>query len=256
MDGGCRLVQATAKQTGSTICPSSQKQTLCYPPYAENCSTPDLRESQATPVDALTVSGGSNETHNLHRHPRNALLGADHGLGDAAMKPPAIWYQEQDLSQHYMRRTDRPWEEGVSRGQVRCIESAYKDGLHFGTSNIYTTYSVIADNRMSKGRCYGMRLMDCLELCRTDLATCFDVYSPRSIVAAAFCVFVKPDTVYVSGWSHIEGVLPFSPVPFLCKGIFDWCAANNFTTLDIGIGGDPGLDAFKERLAFKKGVPC
>ena len=169
------------------------------------------------------------------------------------MKPPAIWYAEQDLSKHYMRRTDRPWEEGVSRGQLRCLKDAEDSELRFVDGSVFSAYAVIADNRMSKGRIYGMRLLDCLALTSHNKAKSFTVYAPASIVAAAFCVLVKPDVCYVSGWSHIEGVLPFSPVPFLCKGIYEWCAANGFTTMDIGIGGDPGLDAFKIRLGFRLG---
>lgn len=164
---------------------------------------------------------------------------------------PAEWYAQQDLNRHYMRRTNRPFEEGVSRGQLRCITEAKRAGLHFGIADVYSTYAIIADNRMSKGRSYGMRLMDCIELRRSGKAICFDVYSPMAHVAAAFCVFVKPDVCYISGWSHIDGILPFSPIPFLCAKIFEWCKNSSIDTLDIGIADEPSLVEFKRRLAFR-----
>ena len=170
------------------------------------------------------------------------------------MKPPAEWYREQDLSKHYMRRTDRPFEEGVSRGQLRRIAKCESAGISFGTANVHEAYSIIADNRMRKGRFYGMRLHSCALLQSTGYGYCFKVHREGYFPdAAAFCVKASDSAVYVSGWADSEGTEGYSPVCLLARGIYQWCQQNCFTTLDIGIGGDPGLDAFKERLGFRLG---
>lgn len=74
--------------------------------------------------------------------------------------------------------------------------------------------------------------------------------------AVAFCVVVGHNVLYISAWANTAASEKLSPVTLLCKGIHNWCAANGFDTLDIGIGGNEGLNRFKESLAFKLGVPC
>ena len=168
------------------------------------------------------------------------------------MKPPAIWYAEQDLSQHYMRRTDRPFEEGVSRGQLRCIGACNDAQLGFFEDDLYKCYAVIADNRMRKGRQYGIGLRDWMDLYSNNQGKCFSVTTPLGIpYAAALCVPVSDETCYISAWGDIDKVDNLSPVTFLCKGLYLWLRQHGFSTMDIGIGGDPGLDDFKRRLGFR-----
>lgn len=165
---------------------------------------------------------------------------------------PSEWYAKQDLSKHYMRRTDRPFEEGVSRGQLRCLKSAKDDALIGGMTDVLSAYAVISDNRMAKGRAYGMRLRDCLDLAQANMAKCFHVYSVAGIEAAAFCVLIKPNICYVSGWANIHGSsLPYSPIPFLAKKIYEQCAFDGIDIMDIGIADELNLIEFKERLGFK-----
>ena len=134
------------------------------------------------------------------------------------MKPPAEWYREQDLSKHYMRRTDRPWEEGVSRGQLRCISACRDAQLGCFEDDLYKCYSVIADNRMRKGRAYGIGLRDWVDLYSSGAGKCLSVVTPTLIpYAAALCVQVSPTVLYVSAWGDIEKVDNLSPVVFLCK---------------------------------------
>ena len=166
------------------------------------------------------------------------------------MKPPAEWYREQDLSKHYMRRTDRPFEEGVSRGQLRRIAKC-EESLMFVRSEISLCYPIINANRIAKGRTYGMTWAD-LQSISGDVL-CWHIYSPSwdLIHAAAICVRINPSTIYCSAWGHASGLNKLSPVTFLAKGIYNYCTANGFSTMDIGVGGDPGLDIFKRRLGFR-----
>ena len=166
------------------------------------------------------------------------------------MKPPAEWYAEQDLSKHYMRRADRPWEEGVSRGQLRRIAKCEATGMVFGKCDIVIAYTYVEENRLDKGRKYGMTFKDWEALERIP-STAYSFSLEPDHAAVALCVVVSSTVLYVSGWSHRRGYDNLSPVCLLAKGIYNYCAANGFTTLDIGIGGDPGLDSFKRRLGFR-----
>lgn len=168
------------------------------------------------------------------------------------MIPPAEWYAQQDRTKHYMRRTNRPFEEGVSRGALRSIGTCNDAQLGFFPEEFYKCYAVVADNRMRKGRKYGIGLRDWLDLYGSGEGMCFAAISPTCIpYAAALCVRVAPRVLYVSGWGDIAGVDNLSPVTFLCKGLYQWCRQNGFETLDIGIAGDdPGLAEFKRRLGF------
>lgn len=154
------------------------------------------------------------------------------------MLPPSEWYAQQDLSKHYMRRTDRPFEEGVSRGQLRVAYNYICE-----PSTIEKCYPIIIENRDRKGRKYGMAYNDLIGI--RSQVHCFLI--PK--MAAAICVVVAPTTCYVSSWGDVSG---YSPVVSLCRYIYGWCPLHGFDTLDIGIGGDEGLDNFKRRLGFRR----
>ncbi len=168
------------------------------------------------------------------------------------MKPPAEWYSEQDLSRHYMRRTDRPFEEGVSRGQLRRIAKCESVGMDFRKTDLYTAYAIVAENRRLKGRTYGISLYEWTQCIGNSLGTAyfFEVNWVWS-VASAIVVDVGNRSVYVSAWADTEGMEDYSPVCMLARGIYRWCEIRDIDIMDIGIGGDPGLDAFKERLGFR-----
>lgn len=170
------------------------------------------------------------------------------------MEPPDIWYAKQDLSKHYMRDTSRPFEEGVSRGQLKRIRKCEAAGITVESSSLDECYPIIVRNRERNGRKHSTSF-DEWKL-RGNMALFFvAVKLQNAPMAGAMCVRVALTTLYVSAWGDEDGYGHFSPVCLLCKGIYNWCAANGFTTLDIGIGGDEGLNQFKERLRFTKGMP-
>jgi len=151
---------------------------------------------------------------------------------------PSEWYAKQDLSQHFMRDTLRSFEEGVSRGERRHM-------LNYAVqlSDIDDCYPIIVENRARKGRNYGMAYKDLFDI--KEHTRCFLIPD----MAAAICVVVSQTSLYTSAWGHISGN---APVVSICKHIYDWCAANGFTTMDIGIAGDENLANFKRRLGFKR----
>lgn len=168
------------------------------------------------------------------------------------MIPPAEWYSQQDLSQHFMRRTDRPFEEGVSRGQLRRIAKCESVGMEFRNTSIYTAYAIIAENRRLKGRTYGISLHDWTQFIGNSMGQVYFFECNWAFaVAAAIIVDVGNSSVYVSAWSDTEGMEEYSPVCLLARGIYSWCQTREIAIMDIGIGGEPSLDDFKRRLGFR-----
>lgn len=167
--------------------------------------------------------------------------------------PPAEWYRQQDLSKHYIRKTDLPFETGVSRGQLRCIKACADAGMQFLYGDVHHSYAVIADNRMRKGRIYGFRLKDWLSIAPNGDGIPFHAtHLDGTIAAAALCVFSRKDVLFVSAWGDSEGE-ENSPVAFLCARLYNWCSIHHIHTLDIGVAGDENLSSFKKRLGFSCG---
>lgn len=164
---------------------------------------------------------------------------------------PPDFYASILHQRRYVRDTSRPFEENVSAGQRKRIAKCAASGYEAGRSIIARCYPVVADNRARKGREYGMRQLDweMLLLEEGDYVRCFAV-EPDTI-AAALCVLVAPDILYVSGWGDKAGYEHFSPVTLLCKGIYEWCANNGVRLMDIGIADEQSLADFKMRLGFR-----
>lgn len=150
----------------------------------------------------------------------------------------------------YMRRVEGPFEDGLAKGERKRLKRLEREGFRVEQGSLPVCYPIIEENRKRKGRKYGMAYRDWLKIAETPETVYSFVVMP-GLLAAAICARVEPRTLYVSAWGDAQGQEKYSPVVLLAKGIYDWCAVNNFTLLDIGIADEPGLIAFKERLGFK-----
>ncbi len=163
---------------------------------------------------------------------------------------PADYYAANQHQVRYQRAIDGPFEHGVSRGQLRQIAKCEQLGFEF--ERVYVPeacHEIITQNRRRKGREYALTLTDWERLFQMpDTAYCFTV-TPEPI-AAAMCVRVAPRVLYVSAWGDVD-VPSLSPVAFLARELYRWCAGNGFGLLDIGIADEPSLAAFKMRLGFR-----
>lgn len=170
---------------------------------------------------------------------------------------PAEYYAAHKHESRFVREVKGPFEDGISDGQRKRIEKCRRLGFSFGLTNLYTAYPIIADNRARKGRPYSMTEADWREMERLYGANYFAVTGTPGFVAAALCVMVSPDILYVQAWGDIAGQEANSPITFLCRGIYGWCALSNVRCLDIGIAGDnEGLRNFKQRLGFDEVMDC
>ena len=163
---------------------------------------------------------------------------------------PAEYYRQTKHQDRYVRRVMGEFDSAISAGQRKRIAKCEQRGLFFMRSTVQDCYPVIADNRARKGRPYSMSLNDWLILdTDPDTVYCFAV-APGTI-AAAMCTRVEPHTLYVQAWGDRDGQEKLSPVAFLCRGIYHWCAENDIDLLDIGTAPNhPSLVEFKLRLGF------
>lgn len=83
----------------------------------------------------------------------------------------------------------------------------------------------------------------------------FGVLDDEKIIAAAVTVVVSKEILYCFYIGDSLAYRPYSPVTFLVSGIYDYCIANNFKLLDLGISTDKGV-LNKGLYSFKKSLGC
>jgi hypothetical protein len=164
---------------------------------------------------------------------------------------PEAYYAQAPKDGRYVREVSGPFEDAISSGQRKRIAKCERAGYRVGRSTLDICYPIILDNRLRKGRPYSMNLEMWREV--ESSVQCFAL--TPSPIAAAICVKVAPDVIYVQAWGDIPGQEQYSPVALLCKGIYNWCAENGIRLLDVGISDnagvpDAGLVAFKKSLGF------
>lgn len=164
---------------------------------------------------------------------------------------PEEYYASSPKEDRFVRLVSGEFEREISVGQKKALRKLEGMGLAVELASVPVCFPIIEDNRSRKGRPYSMTLDNWLDLdCIPHTVYCFAVMP--GILAAAMCVRVSPDTLYVQAWGDAQGQEKLSPVVLLCKGIYDWCSENGFSLLDIGIAGDnEGLADFKRRLGFR-----
>ena len=90
----------------------------------------------------------------------------------------------------------------------------------------------------------------------------FAVYrddSRQEMVAAALCLALSPQVLYVLYWGDGPDMRSYSPVAMLASHIYAFCAREGFTVLDVGISTlheEPnfGLVNFKRNLGFTESL--
>lgn len=164
---------------------------------------------------------------------------------------PTEYYARSDMADRFVRQVSGEFERELAKGEMKRLRKL--SGFRVEEAPIPVCYPIVLDNRERKGRNYSMTLADWNALA-VEPHTVYGFCVMPGLLAAALCVRVSPDTLYVQAWGDARGQEKLSPVVLLCKGIYDWCSENEFEWLDVGIAGDnEGLAAFKKRLGFRLG---
>lgn len=116
-------------------------------------------------------------------------------------------------------------------------------------------YETILDNRRKKARPMSLSWPDLAAMIQTfpNQMHLFGATQSGAIIAAAICLAVNPNTLYVHAWGERAGAESVSPVTTLAECIHAFATAQAFTLLDLGASSaqgivDPGLQAFKNSL--------
>ncbi len=121
-------------------------------------------------------------------------------------------------------------------------------------------HEIISSDRERKGLKLSMSFdqLEAQEKALPGTTVCFGVTSPTGIKAAAICIRIKPDVLYVYAWGD-TGKSEYAPTIMLANHIYEYCRDQGIAMMDIGIAtlkGVPnhGLMAFKRNLGFSESI--
>lgn len=122
-------------------------------------------------------------------------------------------------------------------------------------------HSTIAANRAAKGYPLSMTLGQLGEMAATfpEEMLLFGIPVGDELAAAALCLKVTPDVLYVFYWGDRPGYSAQGPVVTLAAAIAEHCRANGIGLIDAGtstVGAEPnpGLIQFKRGLGFQESL--
>ncbi len=116
-------------------------------------------------------------------------------------------------------------------------------------------YDAIVANRAKKGRTLSMAWDDVAAMIAAfpDRVHLFGAERGGHLLAAAICVAVNTQVLYVYAWGEVVGAEALSPVSVLAHDLSDFARDHGFGLLDLGTSSvegivNPGLLAFKRSL--------
>ena len=147
---------------------------------------------------------------------------------------------------------------GNRKRLAKCARDAYRCE-RVDLAELPEVYQVIADNRTAKGHAMSMTLVQLEQMnvaCpdRLHLFAC-RAGSDDGLVAAAVCLLVEPELLYVFYWGDRPGHAGHSPVVTVADAIYRHCQALGIRLLDVGVStvdreANHGLLDFKHGLGF------
>ena len=152
----------------------------------------------------------------------------------------------------------------MDHGNRKRVQAAQRLGLrfhHLAPEQLPDAYAVVAENRAKRGYTLSMSL-DALAAMAQALpgrVRCFGVRLDAELIAAAVCVEVSRDVLYVFYWGELPGVERLSPVAYLASELYTVCVREDRRLLDIGtatLAGVPnhGLIRFKKNLGCRESM--
>ena len=130
-------------------------------------------------------------------------------------------------------------------------------GTQLTLDNLERVYDTIAINRNSKGYTISMTLDELKRMVATfeERVILFGCNYLEEQVAAAICIKVSKEILYVFYWGDRPGYSNYSPIVELASKINRYCLSEGIKILDLGtssIGKDPNNGL----INFKRGLGC
>ena len=179
-----------------------------------------------------------------------------------------LGFQPREAELNYDMRIDgRAFIDRIDYGNVKRIRKTEREGFvcdQLGEQALPAVHALLADNRARLGVTISMsheqvRQMAALFPQRLHLFGVYRDVNRQEMVAAALCLALSPQVLYVLYWGDGPGMRNYSPVTMLASHIYAFCAQEGFTVLDVGISTlheEPnfGLVNFKRRLGFTESL--
>jgi len=166
-----------------------------------------------------------------------------------------------------MRIDGRAFIDRIDYGNVKRIRKAEREGFvcdQLDEQALPAVHALLAANRVRLGVTISMsqeqvRQMAALFPQRLHLFAVYSDISRKEMVAAALCLTLSPQVLYVLYWGDGPATRSYSPVAMLASEIYAFCSREGFAVLDVGIStlhGVPnfGLVNFKRNLGFTESL--
>ncbi len=133
--------------------------------------------------------------------------------------------------------------QGNRRNVRRCRRRGYAC-RRLESSELRSAYAVVVRNRNRRGHPVTMSWEALHEMSERlpGALSSFGVFHLGQLIAAAICVNVSSDILYVFYWGEIDGYGSPSPITLLAETIYDHCRDSGISTLDVGtstVDGEP-----------------
>lgn len=166
-----------------------------------------------------------------------------------------------------MRIDGRAFIDRIDYGNVKRICKTEREGFvcdQLDEQSLPAVHALLAENRVRLGLTISMskeevRQMAALFPQRLHLFAVYRDVSRKEMVAAALCLALSQQVLYVLYWGDGPNMRSYSPVAMLASHIYAFCAREGFAVLDVGIStlhGEPnfGLVNFKRNLGFTESL--
>lgn len=166
-----------------------------------------------------------------------------------------------------MRIDERAFIHRIDYGNVKRIRKTEREGFvcdQLDEKGLPAVHALLAENRVRLGVTISMSLEQVRQMTslfpqRLHLFAVYRDASRREMVAAAVCLVLSPQVLYVLYWGDGPDMRSYSPVALLASHIYSFCARERFAVLDVGISTlheEPnfGLVNFKRNLGFTESL--
>ena len=166
-----------------------------------------------------------------------------------------------------MRIDGRAFIDRIDYGNVKRIRKTEREGFvcdQLDEQALPAVHALLAENRIRLGVTISMSLEQVRQMAalfpqRLHLFAVYRHASRQEMVAAALCLALSPQVLYVLYWGDGPDMRSYSPVAMLASHIYAFCAREGFAVLDVGISTlheEPnfGLVNFKRNLGFTESL--
>jgi hypothetical protein len=168
-----------------------------------------------------------------------------------------------DLNQNLVL-DQRPFAERISYGNLKRLRKCEREGVvvtALPIDQLPAVYETLAVNRAAKGHSLSMSLPALADMAAhfPGVMQLFGCQAGAEQAAAALCLRLSEEVMYVFYWGDRPGYGQLSPVVLLADAIYSHCRAAGIVQLDVGtstVDAEPnfGLLQFKRGLGFTESL--